>query len=889
MSRDARGAGGAAEPLEIVWSADGHPDDGSLRTWIDGEFGAIAAETVSVHVDRCAQCEQDVADLRGYGAAAARLLLSLDRDVRVPAATIAPRAMTPSAVTPRIEREWWERPITRIAATTLITVGAASWMLRGTQETHRTAPEAPRVAVQTAPKALEQVPDLVAAIAAPTAQSKPTLGAARTSTALPAPTIASAPRTAAPPSDSLRAPRARVQRTPNAGRMDPALVASAVSGPMMLTGYVRDRETQRPVESASVTIDGTVIGALSDAQGQYRLLVPNAMRGDTLNIRIRRIGYGSLPVKRIANADTVTIDALLTASATLQVVTVRAEQTKLVERTVANAVATITVANPMTSLPTQGTANLAGKGVAGGVARGVEGARAGATASTPAPRASASFAHRDSTRLGGTPPGNREQYDRINDNPFLSVKGNPRSTFSTDVDRASYGNVRRFINDGNAPPPDAVRIEELVNYFPYDLPAPRGKAPVAITTETMDAPWQPKHKLVRIALQARRIETDALPPNNLVFLIDVSGSMMSPDKLPLVKASLRLLVDQLRPQDKVALVVYAGAAGLVLPSTSGSEKARITDAIERLEAGGSTAGGAGIQLAYRTSKESFLSNGNNRVILATDGDFNVGASSDGDMERLIEEKRAEGTYLTVLGFGRGNFQDAKMEKLAKRGNGNYAYVDNIAEARKTLVAEMGATLVTVANDVKLQVEFNPSTVSAYRLIGYEDRLLATEDFADDRKDAGDMGSGHSVTALYEVVPAGVRGTVTVREQDALRYEVPKADGATSRASRGELAFVNLRYKTPGDSTSVLITQPVPVRANDDPTSDFRFAASVASFGMVLRGSEYRGSSTLERALEMARESKGRDIGGYRAEFIGLVEKLDACRRSERASCQISRK
>ncbi len=372
-----------------------------------------------------------------------------------------------------------------------------------------------------------------------------------------------------------------------------------------------------------------------------------------------------------------------------------------------------------------------------------------------------------------------------------------------------------------------------------------------------------------------------------MFLIDVSGSMSTPDKLPLVKSSLRLLVDQLRPQDRVALVVYAGAAGLVLPSTSGSDKATIVAAIDRLEAGGSTAGGAGIDLAYRTAKANFLANGNNRVILATDGDFNVGASSDGDMERLIEQKRAEGTYLSVLGFGRGNIQDAKMQKLAKQGNGNYAYVDDIAEARKTLVAEMGATLLTVANDVKLQVEFNPNEVSAYRLIGYEDRLLATEDFSDDRKDAGDMGAGHSVTALYEVVPVGVKGTVRVREQDALRYAVPSAEASGPRAVRGELAYVNMRYKTPGDSTSVLVAQPVRT-SRSDASTDLRWAASVASFGMVLRSSEHRGTSNLESVLEMARGAKGRDVGGYRAEFIGLVEKLLACRKAERASCAQAR-
>jgi Ca-activated chloride channel family protein len=397
----------------------------------------------------------------------------------------------------------------------------------------------------------------------------------------------------------------------------------------------------------------------------------------------------------------------------------------------------------------------------------------------------------------------------------------------------------------------------------------------------MAAPWQPQHRLVRVALQARRIETADLPPSNLVFLIDVSGSMNAWNKLPLVKASLRLLVDQLRPQDHVALVVYAGAAGLVLPSTSGEEKARIVAALDRLEAGGSTAGGAGIELAYRTAREHFKLNGNNRVILATDGDFNVGASSDGEMERLIERKRTEGTYLTVLGFGEGNYQDAKMEKLAKRGNGNYAYVDDIAEARKVLVQEMGATLVTVANDVKLQVEFNPAAVRAYRLIGYEDRLLATEDFTDDKKDAGDMGAGHSVTALYEVVPTGVTGTITLREQDSLRYQVPPTVAPRANAAKNELMFVRMRYKTPGENTSKQVTQAVLDTRRGSASTDIRFAASVAAFGMVLRNSEHKGTATLRSALEMGAAAQGSDKGGYRAEFVSMLGQLLTSERRQK--------
>ena len=517
--------------------------------------------------------------------------------------------------------------------------------------------------------------------------------------------------------------------------------------------------------------------------------------------------------------------------------------------------------------------------VAGGVARGVtRKAVAGARADDGFRRQPS-----DSTAF------QREGYDRIEDNPFLAVAGNPRSTFSIDVDRASYGNVRRFITRGQRPPADAVRIEELVNYFPYALPSPRGEHPIAIATEVMPAPWQPKHRLVRVALQARRIETAQLPPSNLVFLLDVSGSMASPDKLPLVKQAFRLLVEQLRPQDRVAIAVYAGAAGLVLPSTSGREKARILEAIERLEAGGSTAGGEGLLLAYRTAREAraqIEGDGriNSRVVLATDGDFNVGVSSDAALERLIEDQRASGTYLTVLGFGTGNYQDAKMEKLAKRGNGNYAYVDDLAEARKVLVHELGATLHVVAQDVKLQVEFNPAAVRAYRLIGYENRLLRDEDFADDRKDAGDVGAGHSVTALYEVVPAGVTGTVAVRDAEPLRYG--NANGANeprpAAAGRDELLFVQLRYKRPGEDTSRLMRQVVrsddAVRSVAAASTDFRFAASVAGFGMLLRDSEHKGAATVADVLALARGAVGDDPGGHRAEFVGLVEKwrrLDA--------------
>ncbi|MEP7326966.1 MAG: VWA domain-containing protein [Gemmatimonadota bacterium] len=466
-------------------------------------------------------------------------------------------------------------------------------------------------------------------------------------------------------------------------------------------------------------------------------------------------------------------------------------------------------------------------------------------------------------------PTDREQYSRIYDNAFLSPRANPLSTFSIDVDAASYSNIRRFLTSGQAPPADAVRIEEMINYFHYEYPEPEGPHPFSVVTEMADAPWNARHKLILIGLQGRHIQRENLPPSNLVFLLDVSGSMDEPDKLPLLKSAFRLLVQQLRPQDRVAIVVYAGAAGLVLPSTPGSERDSILAALDCLQAGGSTAGGAGIQLAYRVAKENLIPGGNNRVILATDGDFNVGVSSDAELIRMIEEKRTEGAFLTVLGFGTGNLQDARMEQLADKGNGNYAYVDNINEARKVFVHELGGTLVTIAKDVKLQVEFNPAQVAAYRLIGYENRVLQSEDFNDDTKDAGELGAGHSVTALYEIVPAGQELDVTVGGIDSLKYQALPAP--QSGAQSAELLTVKLRYKRPNEDSSRLLSQVLNAR-HEQGGANLGWASAVAGFGMVLRGSEYRGSADANLVLRLAREWRGDDEQGYRAEFVSLVEK-----------------
>ena len=466
---------------------------------------------------------------------------------------------------------------------------------------------------------------------------------------------------------------------------------------------------------------------------------------------------------------------------------------------------------------------------------------------------------------------NREGYDKITENPFKKVNDYPLSTFSIDVDAASYSNVRRFLNQGQLPPAGAVRIEEMINYFKYDYKQPKNGQPFSIHTEMANAPWNPNNKLVLIGLQGKKIPTDNLPASNLVFLIDVSGSMRSSNKLPLVKASLKMLVEQLREQDKISLVVYAGAAGLVLPPTSGAEKTKIKDAIDKLRAGGSTAGGAGIKLAYKTAEENFMKNGNNRVILCTDGDFNVGESSDDAMERLIEDERKSGVFLTVLGYGMGNYQDAKMQKLADKGNGNHAYIDGISEAKKVLVNEFGGTLFTIAKDVKLQIEFNPAKVQGYRLIGYENRMLAKEDFNDDKKDAGELGSGHTVTAIYEVIPVGVESDF-LKDVDPLKYQKEKTK-LSPTAHNGEILTVKFRYKEPDGEVSKLIVQPVKDEniALANTSDNFRFATAVAEFGMLLRNSAFKSNATYTNVLEMARHARGKDDEGYRSEFIRLVE------------------
>jgi Ca-activated chloride channel family protein len=631
----------------------------------------------------------------------------------------------------------------------------------------------------------------------------------------------------------------------------------------VVSGRVIDRASRQALPGVTVLVKGTALGCSTDAQGQYSLRVPNAGKAVLL---FNYVGY--LPQEQRVGAHHTLDVALQADNRQLSEVVVMA---KGIEQKQANvSYSTATVAAPVTM-----ESQLAGK-VAGvqiqvrGVASPRKTKRADAQLGYTADAAQwPSPAYPTTTLPARDEAGAGDTYAHITENTFFAAKKNPLSTFALDVDNASYSNVRRFLNEGQLPPRDAVRVEEMLNYFRYDYAAPAATSPdpVRISTELAVCPWNLAHQLARIGVQARRIETAQLPPANLVFLVDVSGSMDEADKLPLVQAGLKLLVKQLRPQDHVALVAYAGAAGLVLPPTPGSQPQTILDAIDRLQAGGSTAGGAGLRLAYSTARQSFQKEGNNRVILATDGDFNVGESSDAAMEQLIVDQRESGVFLTVLGCGRGNLRDSRMETLADKGN--YAYLDNLDEAGRVLVAQFGGTLFTVAKDVKLQVEFNPARVANYRLVGYENRLLAAEDFNNDRKDAGELGAGHTVTALYEIVPVGSAQPLV----DGLKYQPEKAAPTSMQQFlTNDVLTVKLRYKEPQGSASKLLAQPLvgtPVAiANASP--DFRFAAAVAQFGMLLRQSEQRGTATWAATEKLADGARGTDADGYRAELVRLV-------------------
>jgi Ca-activated chloride channel family protein len=617
-------------------------------------------------------------------------------------------------------------------------------------------------------------------------------------------------------------------------------------------GHVRD-QSGAPIAQAQVFVVGTALNAVTDHSGAYAL--PAVPEG-SVTIRAAFIGYKSVQ-------STITVRAGRTTTQDFKLEQTAVQTQEITVVTGADAAAGRNL-DPKQS------------GLAAPRAEAAERQNLSRDQGGAVPRG-ARVAEGRKRYVDGVPyepwrvqrePGNTEAYALIQENRFLAAYTNPLSTFSIDVDAASYSNVRRFLSEGTLPPADAVRLEELVNYFPYTYPDRTGRHPFAVTTEVGPSPWAPEHRLVRIGLQAKRFATRDLPPSNLVFLIDVSGSMKSWDKLPLVKQAFCALVEKLRPQDRVAIVVYAGAAGLVLPSTSGADKATILAAIDRLEAGGSTAGGAGIKLAYDVARENYFPEGNNRLILATDGDFNVGVSSDAEMIRLVETRREEGTFLTVLGFGTGNLKDTKMEQMADKGNGHYAYIDSFREAHKVFVREFGGTLFTVAKDVKIQVEFNPARVQAYRLLGYENRLLAREDFADDRKDAGEMGAGHAVTALYEVVPVGAPPVALGGNN--LTYQKVSLRPSASRSA--ELMTVRLRYKDPDGTRSRLLSTPVEDRSGSVASRDLRFASAVAAFALLLRNSDHKGEASYDMVLALARDAGGEDPEGYRGEFISMVER-----------------
>ncbi len=593
-----------------------------------------------------------------------------------------------------------------------------------------------------------------------------------------------------------------------------------------VTGYVYD-ETGVGIIGANVLVKGTTIGTITDIDGKFSLQVPEQFK----EIQVSYTGYSNETIRIDHSKAVHEVKISMQAGALLDEIVISHESSK------------------------------------------------GKKENRTTWRKRSHHNTRTDMKQSYSPPAvevdryRNEQYGEIQENRFINpLTEEALSTFSIDVDRASYSNVRRMIDNGQLPPKDAVRIEEMINYFDYQYAQPESKDPIALESNLMNCPWNNEHQLLHISLQGKDLDTKNLPASNLVFLVDVSGSMQSVKKLPLLKSSFKMLVNNLREKDKVAIVTYAGRAAVVLESTQASEKEKILNAIDNLRAGGSTAGAEGILTAYKIAKEQFIKKGNNRVILATDGDFNVGVSSDEGLEKLIEEERKSGIFLSVLGYGMGNYKDEKMQILADKGNGNHAYIDNIQEARKVFVNEFGGTLFTIAKDVKIQIEFNPAHVVAYRLIGYENRLLAKEDFNDDTKDAGEMGSGHVVTAIYEIVPIGSKSAY-IGSVDPLKYQVQSKPAKTSFT--GELATVKFRYKTPEGNKSKMIENKIKAKAQkmSSVSEDIRFSVAVAEFGMLLRDSDFKADASLENVITLAEQAKGKDKEGYRSEFIRLVKSV----------------
>jgi Ca-activated chloride channel homolog len=596
-------------------------------------------------------------------------------------------------------------------------------------------------------------------------------------------------------------------------------LANLVLAQRTITGTVTDLKGE-PMVGASVLIKGTSIGIVTDINGSYALVVPN----DKTILVFSFAGYETLEIP-ISGKDVLNV---VLKEGILQEVRVTAIGVRRDKKDMSG-----TLSGRFAGVSIQNNKQKKAK-------------------------------KQDST--------NAEKYSHKAENDYKNPKKEPLSTFSIDVDKAAYANVRRYLNDNTMPPKDAVRIEEMINYFDYKLPQPINEHPVAVQSEVGICPWNKTHYLMKVDVQAVKKQYAEAPANNFVFLIDVSGSMSSPDKLGLLKDAFKVLVTNLRAKDYVSIVTYAGNAGLVLDATSGSEKETILDALNRLESGGSTAGGQGIELAYKVAEENFDKQGNNRVILATDGDFNVGVSLTEDLGNLIVKKRENDIFLSVLGFGTGNINDEGMETLADKGNGNYFYIDNLKEANKVFDKELTGTILTVAKDVKFQIEFNPLAVESYRLVGYENRLLNNEDFNDDKKDAGEIGAGNSVTALYEIIPKGVSMTDSEdKRKDALRYQTTEM---VAQNNAKELAFVKMRYKKPLRFKSSLLSQSIDNQIlNLEKTSDnFRFAAAVAAFGQVIKESAYKGDFDYRKIIDLAESAKGSDTEGYRQEFINLVEK-----------------
>ncbi|MEE9270163.1 MAG: von Willebrand factor type A domain-containing protein [Candidatus Krumholzibacteria bacterium] len=634
------------------------------------------------------------------------------------------------------------------------------------------------------------------------------------------------------------------------------LRSEAVGGYGQITGRIFALRADTSLAFANIIIVGANKGAMSLRDGRFT--IRDVFPG-TYTVKVMMMGYKTLEIRNVVVRANETVEMRCRLTETI------VSETQIIEVTGERKVIDVS-ANGVRSSVTRSEVKAGDRlsvrgGRSGEITTRISGR--GRRPATPIQRSESAI-----QRQRHLVP-NNEAYARVDANKFLSVIEKPMSTFSIDVDAASYSNLRRFIRGNTLPPAHAVRVEELINYFRYDYPEPDESQPFSITTEMSDCPWNVTNKLVHIGLQGKRLMLEDLPPSNLVFLLDVSGSMKPANKLPLVKSAIRLLTRELRRNDRVALVAYNSTVSLCLPSTRGDQKRTILDAVDRLQARGSTAGAAGLRLAYAVARKNFLKKGNNRVILATDGDFNVGVSSDHELVQLIEKERESGVFLSIMGFGTGNLKDSKLEKIADKGNGHYAYIDNILEAKKVLIREIGATLFTIAKDVKIQIEFNPAKVKSYRLIGYENRVLEKEDFNNDKKDAGELGAGHSVTALYEVVPVGPDGDLSYLDEFKYFHVGIDPDAFASR----EILTVSFRYKPPAGDTSRLITKTVMESDTrfDKASDDFRFSAAVAEFGMLLGDSAYKGKACFEDVLAVAKEAKGKDEQGYRAEFIQLVE------------------